>query len=337
MKQFSTYDIAEYAGINQSTVSRVLSGFPHIKPETVKKVKDACRELNYTPNAAASSLRTRKSKTIGIHLPDETIRKIASDPFVPMFLLGANSAAAKRGYSVMISSSPIDSAGETIINTFRSRRVDGFILLSPQKNDHRIDVALREHIPSVLGHTDRKQGELMATVDIDNEYSGYLAGCYLASRGYRRIGVIAEQKERITGIDFIRGFKRGIKQDGLLVKDCIFSQVPNFFEPARKACHRIISTNKNIDAIVTTTPLTVFGALKAVEDLRNKPIMLGVDSLLLSGLHPTLPRLIAPIEELGKAMGNTLIDILEKQSTNHVQMLKAKLIDEKGNIFEPNK
>jgi len=79
----------------------------------------------------------------------------------------------------------------------------------------------------------------------------------------------------------------------------------------------------------------VFGALKALEGVKDKPLVLGVDSPLLSGLYPELPRLIAPIEELGEAMATTLIDILEKKPTKQHLMLKAKLIDEKGDIFKP--
>lgn len=331
----STYDIAERAKVNQSTVSRVLSGFPNIRAATVDKVMRACRELNYVPNAAARSLRTQKSHTIAIHLPGDPDLVTYTDPFLSMFLLGINNAAAKKGYSVILCSSTIDSSAETVTNLVKTRRADGVILTSPWRNDPRIKAVIREEIPCVTGRFHGKASAMTYCVDIDNKYSGWLSARYLASKKYHRIAVIAEPNNNLVGTDFISGFKQGWKEEGKRISDCIFRRVPTFFNATEKAAINILSTHGKIDAIATTSPLTVFAILKTVESLKPGTTVLGVDSPLLQGLYPGIPRLVSPIRELGKKMANTLIDIIEGKLPKSNPMLRACLIDERNSEFVP--
>ena len=98
----TTYDIAKLTGMNQSTVSRVLSGFPKVSPTTAKKVLDACKKLHYVPNASAKALKTRRTFTLAIHMPYGT-ETVLADPFVPLFLSAVSREAADHGYSVILS------------------------------------------------------------------------------------------------------------------------------------------------------------------------------------------------------------------------------------------
>jgi len=84
----TTYDIAKRAGVDQSTVSKVLSGATNFRQSTVERVRKACADCNYVPNSTAVALRTSRSRALAVHLPfgEETL---LSDPFIPEFRDGA--------------------------------------------------------------------------------------------------------------------------------------------------------------------------------------------------------------------------------------------------------
>ena len=83
----TTYDIAERAGVDQSTVSRALSKSPLVSRSTASKVRHACRELNYVPNTLARALRSNRTHAIAIHIP-LVAETVFADPFIPEFLAG---------------------------------------------------------------------------------------------------------------------------------------------------------------------------------------------------------------------------------------------------------
>ena len=89
-------DVAKYAGVSPSTVSRTLSGAAYVEPETKEKVLKAVRDLNYKPNLAARSLKKGGSKLIGLILPDIT------NPYYPEVVKYIESCAIKEGYSLIL-------------------------------------------------------------------------------------------------------------------------------------------------------------------------------------------------------------------------------------------
>jgi DNA-binding LacI/PurR family transcriptional regulator len=130
----TTKDIARLAGVNQSTVSRVLSGFTAISAATAERVWKACRELNYVPNAMASGLRSRRSRVLALHIPFGAATVLA-DPFLPEFLSGVSRVTAARGYGVFLAQADGDTDLVTLV---RSGRADGVILTSPRHDDPRV-------------------------------------------------------------------------------------------------------------------------------------------------------------------------------------------------------
>jgi len=334
----TTYDIAKLTGLNQSTVSRVLSGFPNVRAETAKKVYSACRKLDYVPNASARALKTRKTFTLAIHMPygNETV---FADPFVPIFLSAVSREASARGYSVVISCVEADSAKSDLVHLVKSRRIDGAIITSPSQDDHGIRILIDENIPFVSGRHEVQKNENSVCVDIDNNYTGYISCKFLIGKGYRRIGLITETSASIVGRDFETGFIKALTEDKVQPNKKIIKHVPVTYDAGYRAATEILSEKILPDAIIANTALTVFGAVEAVKRSGKKVTVLGVDSPLLKSLYPELPRIQAPISELGCAMAGALIELLEKKVKKVIKpkMLYARIIDENGNIFYKDK
>jgi len=330
----TTYDIAKLTGLNQSTVSRVLSGFPRIKPSTVEKVMEACRQLNYVPHASARALKTNRTSALAVHLPHASATVMA-DPFVPIFLNAVSVAAAVRGYAVILSTADSAAPESCLTTVVRSRRVDGVLMTSPRQGDPQIDALLAEDVPVVTGRIDRPQAGRLACVDVDNRHVGSSAARFLMGRGCRRIAFISEPEGSTVGEDFRQGLCETLRAAGADMPAAYGKLVPITFEAAADAARELLVLKKRPEAIVADTALTAFGAMEAVRSAGAAVTVLGVESPLLAAMYPNQPRIQTPIAELGRRMAETLIDLIEGrvQTDSADQMLYARIVDENGRLF----
>lgn len=330
----TTYDIAKVTGLNQSTVSRVLSRFPNVSPQTAQKVYAACQKLGFVPNASARALKTQRTFTLAIHMPygSETV---LADPFVPVFLSAVSREAAQRGYSVILSYGDATGPKSELTNLVKSRRVDGVIVTSPSREDPGIKTLLDEGIPFVTGRYDNKPDEKSVCVDIDNHHSGLMAGRFCLSRGHREIGLITETRDSIVGRDFQAGFLKALVDSKIKFTKRNVQAVGVTFDAAFDAAMRLLSGEKPPTAMIANTTLTVFGVVEAVRKTRKKVTVLGVESPLLKSLYPHLPRIQAPIDDLGREMTQALIQLLESGGAGPLppKMLYTRIVDEKGDLF----
>src|SRR5450756_258689 len=118
-------ELAKLAGVSSGTVSNVISGSTGVSERSRQKVLDAIRELNYHPNLIARSLKTNKTNTLGIVIPDITM------PFFPKIIRGAEAAARERGYFLIVLDSESSQSRETdMIALLRAQRVEGILLVA---------------------------------------------------------------------------------------------------------------------------------------------------------------------------------------------------------------
>ena len=118
-------DVAKYAGVSPSTVSRVFSGVAYVEPETKKKVLDAVKALNYKPNLAARSLKRGESRLIGLIIPD------IMNPYYPEVVKSMEICATKAGYSLILCDALGDVEKEKqYLKTLQYLFVDGILFLA---------------------------------------------------------------------------------------------------------------------------------------------------------------------------------------------------------------
>ena len=139
------YDVAREANVSMATVSRVLNGNPNVKPETRRKVKDVIERLNYKPNAVARGLASKKTKTVGVIIPD------ISDLYYSAVLRGLEEIAEMYKYQIIITNTDNDAKKEyDAFETLRSNQVDGIIFLGGTDDKSVIESIQRTTTPVVV-------------------------------------------------------------------------------------------------------------------------------------------------------------------------------------------
>ncbi len=173
-------DVARVSGVSVATVSRVLNDKGPVREETRQRILEAAASLGYAPDAAARSLSTRKTGTIGVLLPD------LYGEFFSEVIRGLDLAARRSGYHILVSSSHSDrSEVEAVLRALRGR-VDGLIVMSPEADARALQANLPGTLPLVLLNC-RVEGSSFDSINLDN-YAGAAAMVrHLAALGHRRI------------------------------------------------------------------------------------------------------------------------------------------------------
>lgn len=200
-------DVAKYAGVSPSTVSRTLSGAAYVEPETKEKVLKAVRDLNYKPNLAARSLKKGGSKLIGLILPDIT------NPYYPEVVKYIESCAIKEGYSLIL----CDALGSTkreqeYFKTLKYLFVDGiFYIASTEDISH-----VKPYVGSIPMVVVNRTFDIEAPcINIDNVDAAYQAVHYLTERGHQKIALFMNGKESQYNKERLEGAAKALGEVGI--------------------------------------------------------------------------------------------------------------------------
>jgi Transcriptional regulators len=206
-KDITIYDIAKHLRISASTVSRGLKDHPSINKNTRKKIADAARELGYRSNTFASSLRSRKTHTLGVIVPR------LNSYFMASVLSGMEDVANREGYNLIISQS-LESAEKEIANaqTMYNKRVDGLLvsLAYNTENINHIRPFFTRGIPVVF--FDRTHPDTDSTsIIIDNYQAAYNVTKHLLEQGCRHIMHLGGNILRNVYAERLRGYRQALK------------------------------------------------------------------------------------------------------------------------------
>lgn len=211
-KRISLKDIASRAGVSTSLVSFVLNGKQkqhRIKEEVARRILQIAKELNYTPNAAAKSLRDGRSRTIGVVVSD------ISNPFFAHIARHIEATAEKHGYTVQFSSSD-ENARRTavLVDNMLNKGVDCIILVPCEGSENTVKELLEKNVPLVL--LDRYMPGINTNyVCLNNRQAAYDATSHLIEEGFRNIGMIAYDVHLQHMYDRIEGYRTALKERGL--------------------------------------------------------------------------------------------------------------------------
>src|SRR5271163_4492967 len=186
VKAASIYDVAREAGVSVFTVSAVVNKKSHVGKKLLDRVEVAIKKLNYRPNLIARSLAKQRTHTIGIVVPD------ISNPFFPLVVRGAEDAAQKHGYNILLCDSDDRlEREEECLEVLLAKRVDGILLTkAPQAFRPSLRQLIDDaKVPFVL--LMRTYPDLTKDAVLADDYKGaYEAVCQLARAGHRRIGLL---------------------------------------------------------------------------------------------------------------------------------------------------
>ncbi|MDT4989647.1 MAG: LacI family transcriptional regulator, partial [Micromonosporaceae bacterium] len=204
-------DVAQLAGVHAATASRALN--PRMRPmvnaDTARKVLRAAATLGYQPNPIARSLKTAKSATVGLVIPDLT------NPLFPPIVRGIEDVLGPAGYNAWIVNTDNDPDREkTQLESLRSRQVEGLIIATARL-EHPLLYRLHEQGTKMVLVNRRVDGAEIPSVTADDAAGVALAVHHLVGLGHRRIAHLAGPQTTSTGVVRARAFRHAIADHGL--------------------------------------------------------------------------------------------------------------------------
>jgi LacI family transcriptional regulator len=324
-KAASIYDVAREARVSVFTVSAVVNHKSHVGKKLRERVEAAIRKLNYRPNLLARSLAKQKTHTIGMIVPD------ISNPFFPLVVRGAEDAAQKRGYNLLLcNSDDTQEKEENALELLLSKRVDGILLtkaicdLSPPLRK----LVQEMKVPIVL--VMRTFPKISRDAVITDDYQGaYEAVCHLARSGRKRIGLIGGPRKVSNGKARWEGFRDALKANNLDFDPSLVIDGDYRVESGYRAGNLLLSHRP--DGVYVANFLMTVGLLKAAEEMGLRcPEDFGLVSFddypWLGIFHPKLTTVELPKYQLGQEAVELLLDrIAGKDGPGVLKKLQPEL------------
>jgi len=315
MSHITLQDIAKKAGVTTTTISRALNNKPDVSPKTKDRILRIAKNLGYTPNLLAKSLRSQKSKTIGVVLAD------ISNPFFAAVAKGIEDAAHKRSYSIILCNTDEEyEKEEEVLQVLVEKRVDG-LLITPVQKEYKDILRIKERrIPLVLiaRHFDTIETNSVVSDDV---LGGFLATEYLIKKGHKRILYISGPLHISSALERLKGYKRALKEYKIPLKEKLVRGYTAKMGKAYTLMRRILKEKLDFTAIFTFSDFLALGVMKAIREEKLKipddVAVVGYDDIeFASVLEIPLTTVHMPKYRLGMEGTNMLIDEIEKKSTN---------------------
>ena len=314
-KEVTIYDLAKELKFSPSTISRALNNHKSIGKKTTKEIQKAAEERGYRPNSIAASLRSNKSKTIGI-----IVARINS-PFMSTLISGVEFSAKKAGYNVIISQS-----NESYENEVRNAkalydsRIGGLIvsLAMETKNTDHFKQFSDSNIPVVF--VDRVPQNMNSyRVIIDNYTAGFRATQHLIEQGCTRIAHFAGSKSINVYNLRMKGYQDALEQNGLNFDENLIINLRTLsLEEGKAATEKLLDLSLPPDGIFSSNDTAAVGAILGAKNKGIKvPDDLAVigfnDDPVASIVEPSLSSVSHPARKMGELSTQR---ILEHSSEN---------------------
>ena len=331
MKKITIKDIATEAEVSISTVSFVINGKGEkmgISAPVIKKVQDVADKLNYRPSMIATSLRTGKTRSIGLIVEDISNRFFADLARV------IEEEARKSDYRVFYcSTGDDDERSEELIHSLLQANVDGFIITPTQNLEDKIELLLRLKKPVVL--VDRYfPGQRVSHVVMDNYEAANSATKFLIDKGCKNIAVVNNTSEMIQMTLREDGYRDALKEAGLYNNSLVLHMDYHIDEKTRiEGVLKFFKKNKNIDAVLF---LANYMGLAGLQAFREMGVTIPDDIAVISfddhdsfKLHtPTITVIAQPIEDIAVKS----IQLLTSQMHN-IETFEIEKCLKKGNLI----
>ncbi len=303
-------DVAAAARVHPATASRALNPETRIlvSEDTARRVTAAAARLGYRPNPVARSLRTRRSHTVGVLIPD------LNNPLFPPIVRGLEDKLAAAGYVALLGNTDADATRERLIfEMMRARHVDGFVLATATLHDQLLAQAAAEGLPVVLMNR-LSQDYSFPSVSVDNEQGARMAVTHLARLGHTRIAHIAGPQEASTGVSRLRGFRDGMASAGLEVsEDLIVYSSRYTVEEGTRCCAELLARPGGFTAVAAANDMLAVGCYTAIDEAGlqcpDDVSVIGFNDMpFIDRLRPPLTTVRFPHYQLGTEAAQLLLE-----------------------------
>lgn len=316
MSKYTIADIAREAGVSKSTVSRYFNN-GYVKDETKEKIKAVIERTGFEPSAAASNLKSKQTRMIGVVAPTMT------SPSTGRLLNAMDNALRELGYACLIITTDHQSTREiAAIEYLRSLRVDGIVLIATNLGQEHQALQKSSSVPFLVMGQKFPYG---ISIIYDDYQAGFTIGEYASKMGHRNITYIG-----VNGSDFAVGHerKRGV-MDGLShhaqVESLSLNETTFSYDQAREVARSILD-QRTPDLIICATDQIALACFKEAR-LHNLSVPEDVSIIGFGGhdvgalITPALATVHFPNEEAGQLCARTIVQMIQGQAVPKLQVL----------------
>ncbi len=323
-------DVAELAGVNRSTVSRIINGEGKFKEETRRKVEEAMKTLNYRPSAIARSLATSSTNMVGLLVTYYT------GGFFGTMMDQVQSELDQHKKFLITAQGHHSANGEKeAIQRFNDLRCEGYVLHSRYLSDLELIALAEAPTPFVL--LDRYVAGLESRcITFDHHKASLMAVQYLLDNGHTQIACIAGPSNRENSLGRKQGYLDAMRQAGIEVSDTWCAEGDYGRQSGYLAAKTILESAPLVTAIYSCSEEMTVGALQYLHEAGIKvPEQISIvsfDSIdRCADLYPTVTAVHFPISDMARAAALQLNHLISKQDMVSLQTFEPQLIIRNSN------
>ncbi len=305
-------DVARRAGVHPATASRALNPETRllVSEDTARRVLAAAAALGYRPNAVARSLRTRRSHTIGVLIPD------LNNPLFPPIVRGLEDRLAADGYVALIGNTDSDHTREEMVfELMRARHVDGYVMATATAHSKVLAEAARAGLPVVLMNRLAEEYSF-PSVSVDNERGVRMVVAHLAGLGHRRIAYVAGPQDTSTGRERLQGYLAAMRAAGLNAEPGLTERAGAFsIEEGYRCSRKLLAEPGGCTAIAAGNDMLAIGCYKALDEAGlscpDDVSVIGFNDMpFIDRLRPPLATVRFPHYQVGTEAAQLLLERL---------------------------
>jgi LacI family transcriptional regulator len=314
-------DVAARAQVHPSTASRALNRETRasVSAATASRVLDAARALDYRPNSLARGLRTNRTFTIGMVVPDLT------NPLFPPIARGLEDRLNEQGYQLILANTDDDDAKEqAVLEMMSTRRVDGLVLATARASHPVLGALAASQAPIVL--VNRGSDEDVSSVTGDDHAGIGLAVKHLVELGHRRIAFVGGSRATPTGLARYQSFTAWIESEGVGFDPTLVAFAGTFTEDeGAEAVAQLLDGGAEFTAVVTGNDLIALGVydvarargLRVPEDIS----VVGYNDIpFCENFHPPLTTIRVPLRQIGEQAAELILAAVEDPGATMVSV-----------------
>jgi DNA-binding LacI/PurR family transcriptional regulator len=311
-------DVARAAEVSTATVSRVLRGDEGAaSPETSARVRESASELGYIVNGVASSMRSRRTGTVGLVIAD------IANPWFGQLVGGVEGVLGPAGVSVIVAntSNSVEREREAV-QTLLQKQVDALIVASSASDGAHLERAVARGTPVVLVDA-RVPGLDVDTVTVDNETAARMAVEHLLGLGHVDIAIVCGAPGPASDQARLDGYKHAFAQHQLAVRPAHVSIGSDTFEGGREAAASLLALPRPPTAIFATNNLMTVGTLVAIAEaglrIPADISVVGIDDMEWYPIaNPAITAVYEPAGEIGRQAAERILLRLRRQQQHDV-------------------
>jgi LacI family transcriptional regulator len=315
-------DVAKAAGVHPSTASRALNDTtrPMVNAATVRKVLSAAEKLGYRPNSIARGLKTSRTFTVGVLIPDLT------NPLFPPMVRGLEDGLSGAGYTVVAGNTDDDDGKErSIAEAMLARRIDGLVMATARRDHPLVHELAAAGVPLVLAVRTVDQSPVPAVVD-DHHAGVGLAIRHLAELGHRRIAHVAGPQHTSAGLVRYHSYASWLQSEGLPLDPELVAFSSAFQEqPGAEAFRALLDRGAAPTAVLAGNDLIALGCydVAAARGIRipDDLSVVGYNDIVFADkFNPPLTTVRVPSYQMGVKAAELLLGLIDRPGQDQVSL-----------------